>query len=191
MASNAQKAPPPPNPEILKAQIAAKTADHQMQMDQEKLKIDTQERVARFQLDRQKMAQESDKGRSETALAIAAHNKQMIGDAYALADKTQADQMRDPTALENVAAQIGSQFQQLATMIAQGQQDIQAGQQQLAEVLRLLVGESRQANQQEVQALGALANGYRELMATIQAPKRIVRDSDGRAVGVETARTLN
>lgn len=192
--ANMMKQPPPPNPEVIraqaegqKAQLAAQTAQHQQQMEVVKTKIDAAERMGRFQLDQQKVNNEAADKQRTHALALAAHNKQMVTDAYEQAQAGQADQMRDSTPLEN----LGQQFQQLAEMLLNGQQSLQAGQQQLAQALVAIAGEQRQASQQQVQALTVLTQGYGEILAALQAPKRIVRGPDGRAVGVEPARTLN
>jgi hypothetical protein len=111
----------------------------------------------------------------------------MLSNAYELAQSNQADQMRDPTPLEN----LGNQFQQLAEMLISGQQSLQQGQQHLAQALMLIAGEQRQANTQQADALAALSQGYAGILAALQTPKKIVRGADGRAIGVEPARTLN
>jgi hypothetical protein len=199
-AKNALSAPPPPDPkvEIEKNRLAieAQRAQSEAADRQARLEMDKQETAARFQMDAQKQQSETaradrehaltiskgqneqDRANRELALKSAAHNKQMVDEKTQAALSTQQEQEaapQGPSPLEQAIAQIGV----FAAAITQGQQQIAHSQELIAQ------GQATQAAQTDAM-LAAIQKQERTMVAALTAPKRLLRDNEGRAVGVET-----
>jgi hypothetical protein len=169
------------------AKIAAdkETAQAKMQADmqakQAELQARSQENQERLAFEREKTggefqfkAKELELKERDLALKTAAQNKMLVDEATQTALEGQEgtpDEARGPTPLEQTLqqmAQLAQVFAQGIAALAQGQQQLAQGQQQMA-----------QGQAQQTAALIAMARAS-------AAPKRLVRDDGGRAVGVET-----
>lgn len=202
-AKAATELPPQPDPkvELEKAKLAADVQERQARLEldsrpdpkvaieqqrlaleaqdkQARLQMDREERAARLQMDQQKAAAEHDRANRDLALKSAAHNKQLVDEqtqaAQAAAEEAaKAEQeIPGPTPIEMIMQQMA----ELSAMLAQGQQQIAHGQELIA-----------QGQAAQTQALmEGLAKSDRTIAAALTAPKRLVRDEQGRAVGAET-----
>lgn len=184
IAANAQKAQnPKPSPEMLKIQA-------QQQMEQAKVQADVQNQQARAQAD---MQIEQMKAQIETQLEMQRQQHEAQLKLQELAAQEQFDRWKAEleAATKIMVARIGANPGMDIPMIE--------AQQAAAETITAELGDNvRQAMDRMVQAQNDMAMMHSQAMGKLQdvlqaanAPKRVVRGPDGRAIGVEPVVAIN
>lgn len=155
-----QGQPKPPSPEEMKAQADKQAQEQQFALEREKMAFEREKAMAELELKRElemhKINMET-QSRKEIAEAASKPTTMLQVDAQG--------------AIDGVAESLGGASVSLQT-IAEQQAQMSADQ-------SMVLQASVEAMQQAVQAMAVM-------VAQISAPKRLVRDSAGRAVGVET-----
>ena len=149
-----------------------------LKLDAEKLKADVAEREARMEMDKAKTAQEMQQSQTKFELELAAlsEQRQMAG-----LPPLQLPEVSSATA---AADRIEQMMPQMAQFISQSLQ--QAAQQQTAalEAISQRQQMSDQAQMQTADALQRMAAAIQGLATQVGAPAEVIRDGEGKVVGV-------
>jgi len=172
----AAAAPPPPDPEMIRAQQEA-------QMAQQKAQIDAQIQQAKIQADIQieqmkaqaAAAMEEQRQRFEAALKV-----EELAQTVAL--EQQKAKLEADTKI--MVARIGAAGADVPSIEAQAHQ-ASAIADQIAQQMQMLVQQMQGIEASAMNRHGETLGRLQDALATMSAPKRIVRGPDGRAVGVE------
>lgn len=166
----AADAPPPPNPEAQKAQAQA-------QSDQQKMQMEAQNKQAQLQADAQAKQQ-------DIALTSQVEDKKISADLQKqqvqLAVQKEIEQLKAETSMQIEAMNLHVQSQLKAMdVIGQNAQARQSANQDV----------EKQAGEQAIKAqdnekIHAILGGIHQTLAAVTAPKKVIRDENGRIAGV-------
>jgi len=178
IASNAKKAQnPQPDPEMLKAQAAEKTA-------QMKVQADTQSQQARAQAD---MQIEQMKMQMEAQLETQRQQHDAQLKMQELAAKEQFDRWKTEldAATKIMVARIGANPGMDIPMIEAQQAAADTITKELGDNVRMAMDQMTNAQNNMANMHGESMQRLHDVLRAANAPKRIVRGPDGRAMGVE------
>ena len=178
VASNAQKAQnPQPNPEMLKAQAAEKTA-------QMKVQADVQSQQARAQAD---MQIEQMKMQMEAQLETQRQQHDAQLKMQELAAKEQYERWKTEldAATKIMVARIGANPGMDIPMIEAQQAAADTITKELGDNVRMAMDQMANAQNNMANMHGESMQRLHDVLRAANAPKRIVRGPDGRAMGVE------
>jgi hypothetical protein len=178
IASNAQKAQnPQPNPEMLKAQAAEKTA-------QMKVQADVQSQQARAQAD---MQIEQMKMQMEAQLETQRQQHDAQLKMQELAAKEQYERWKTEldAATKIMVARIGANPGMDIPMIEAQQAAADTITKELGDNVRMAMDQMTNAQNNMANMHGESMQRLHDVLRAANAPKRIVRGPDGRAIGVE------
>lgn len=193
--------PPQPPPEVQAEQIRAQSAKELKQMDLEadaqKFQAETQQKAASEQMEAQSNAA-SDAARAQADVAVAQHKasveSQLEVQRVGVDDAKHAREQETAVRIAEINAASRVEAARITAMIKseQGNPMVGAytraagvlgasdpGQEAAPNPLVDAINQSHQALAQHI------AQGHAELKQVLTAPKRIVRDQSGRAIGVE------
>ena len=178
IASNAQKAQnPQPDPEMLKAQAAEKTA-------QMKVQADVQSQQARAQAD---MQIEQMKMQMEAQLETQRQQHEAQLKMQELAAKEQYERWKTEldAATKIMVARIGANPGMDLPMLEAQQAATETITAELGDNVRMAMDRMSEAHNNMTNMHGEAMQKLHEVVQSANTPKRIVRGPDGRAVGVE------
>lgn len=178
VAASAQKAQnPQPNPEMVKAQAAEKTA-------QMKVQADVQSQQARAQAD---MQIEQMKMQMEAQLETQRQQHEAQLKMQELAAKEQFDRWKTEldAATKIMVARIGANPGMDLPMIEAQQAATETITAELGDNVRMAMDRMSEAHNNMTNMHGEAMQKLHEVVQAANTPKRIVRGPDGRAVGVE------
>lgn len=165
-ASVAQKAqqPPPPDPEVVKAQ-------QQAQIDAQKMQQEGQIEQARMQ---QEQMMEAQRMQMEERMTLREQAQQQALEQQRM-EAEQRNQM--------ILAQMDAQFQQFKALL-EARTKVEVAQ------IGAVSAEKPEEEKKEEgtdsnKVLAAAMNGFAEVVSKLNAPKRVIRDKSGRVSGVE------
>lgn len=170
---------PPPNPEMVKLQTEA-------QLKQADMQATTQAKAASLQNDRA-IVQMQEQIRSETQKAIAQLNAQtQIALANIQADTTKRVKMADATMKDhemrgNAEMELFRKQAELVQPAETAQIMAGAVDQSMAKIVQALVDSQKQT----AEALQAVGAAVQQFSTFAKAPRKRIKDKDGRMVGVE------
>ena len=168
--------PPQPNPEQIKAQAEAQRAQADLQIEQAKMQMEQQKAQLDAQMEQQKMQFEQQKAQQDAQLAqwkasLEAETKMAVAQLQA----------------EN-ALRIKGMEKSTDLVAYDG-----AGNQQASALLQNVLSQSNQAlSENMAQVVGAIQNSHAQqsevmsnMMAHMTRPKQVMRDANGKIVGVQ------
>jgi hypothetical protein len=172
-AADAQKGPPPPDPKI---ELEKQKLENDKAHNAAKLEADKEHNTAKIQLERDKM-------QGDAAL----QKYQMDGDFQLQRDKHAAELQAKQTPPVNVQFDGNQALEGMSQQIAGVVQSNSAAMAGAVETLAQSAAALTHASQNLAQASTAIAHSAH----VMSAPKRIVRDENGRALGTETVVPVN
>jgi hypothetical protein len=161
--------PPPPNPEQIKMQADLQMEQAKMQMEQQKAQLDAQIEQQKMQFEQQKAQQDAQLAQwkanleAETKMAVA-----QIQAENALKIKGM-DKSTDLVAYDGAGNQQASAL--LQSVLSQSNQA-------LAENMAQVVGAIQNSNAQQSEVMA-------NMMAHMTRPKQVMRDANGKIIGVQ------
>lgn len=177
-----QKQPPPPPPEVVKAQIQAQVEQQklqaEMQREQMRIQFNTWKAQMEAQLEQYKTLMRAQTDAQDRQIRAAIEEQSQIINAQAAEQKAFAETMK--ARIEGMSKLIDA-----TTKIAREKEKQLAEASKGPQVIAFPAGNDAQTAEMQSQALAQMAQAVQALSASLNRPKRVIRDAAGNIQGVQ------
>ena len=177
-----QKQPPPPPPEVIKAQIQAQVEQQklqaEMQREQARIQFNTWKAQMEAQLEQYKTLMRAQTDAQDRQIRAAIEEQSQIINAQAAEQKAFAETMK--ARIEGMAKLIDA-----TTKMARDKEKQLAEASKGPQLIAFPAGGDQHASEMQSQALAQMAQAVQALSASLNRPKRVIRDASGNIQGVQ------